>query len=95
MAELRDSTVAPAVQARSLDDLRTSGLLWLINRVVFHPRGFALGVVYVEGVAAGWTLDGDGRDPYRYGEDIDEQDLLAAVEHEFATLRQIKLRTPS
>lgn len=74
--------------ARSLDDLRTSGLLWLINRVVFHPRGFALGIVYVEGEAAGWSLQGDGCDPYRYADDIPEPDLLAAAEREFAALRE-------
>lgn len=32
------------------EDLRALGVLWLLNRVVFHPRGFALGLVYPEGV---------------------------------------------
>lgn len=31
---------------RPFDDLRTSGLLWFINRVIFHPRGFALALHY-------------------------------------------------
>lgn len=44
-------------------DLHDSGLLWLINRCVFHPRGYALGVN-----GAGQTvLLGDGTEPYAFG----------------------------
>jgi hypothetical protein len=75
------------IATRTFDELQATGLLWLINRTVFHPRGFALGLVYSDGEVAGWALQGDGRDPYRYGDDIDEPDLLAAVEHEFAARR--------
>lgn len=50
---------------RSFADLRESGLLWLINRVVFHPRGFALALVYdASGVAVGWRLLGKGDEVY-------------------------------
>jgi hypothetical protein len=29
---------------RSFDDLRDTGLLWAINRYIFHPRGLAMAV---------------------------------------------------
>jgi hypothetical protein len=38
-----------------------SGLLWLINRSVFHPRGYALAVS-----EDGWDLLGDGTDPWHF-----------------------------
>lgn len=89
MADLpNEQAVGPEFRPRPLDDLQASGLLWLINRTVFHPRGFSLGIAYSEGEVAGWVLQGDGRDPYRFGDDIDEQDLLAAVESEFTALRE-------
>lgn len=57
-------------KVRPFDELTSSGLLWLINRVVFHPRGYALGVVFDEdGEAAGWVLRGDGQEVLRFPED--------------------------
>jgi hypothetical protein len=53
-----DPTSGPDI--RAWEDLGPSGLLWLINRVVFHPRGFALGLVHRDGQAVGWKLMGDG-----------------------------------
>lgn len=41
-------------------DLREDGLLWLINRTVFHPRGFALSV-HPDGKL---YLEGDGSEPW-------------------------------
>lgn len=70
-------------------DLRVSGLLWLINAAVFHPRGFALAVhVDAAGKAVGWKLQGDGSQPWRYNQDMDhrfaaaEETLRAARERE-------------
>lgn len=60
-------------------DLQKSGLLWLINRCVFHPRGFALGVTEDNL----FCLLGDGREPWRFELD-DEDELFARAE---ATLR--------
>lgn len=44
--------------------LQSTGLLWLINRVVFHPRGLALALCVNEDEpgdpVVGWTLTGDG-----------------------------------
>lgn len=45
-------------------DLSAHGLLWLINRVVFHPRGFALGINPDTG---DWSLLGDGTEAWRFG----------------------------
>ncbi|MFI6332932.1 hypothetical protein ACIBBG_32075 [Micromonospora chersina] len=78
------STAPPTMicraDVRTWEDLRASGLLWLINRQVFHPRGYALGVVYLEGKVAGWQILGDGRKPWRYTDDTDEAALLAAAQ---------------
>jgi hypothetical protein len=72
---------------REWSDLRTSGLLWLINRVVFHPRGFALGLVVAEdGQPVGWDLLGDGSEPWRFEDG--EAAHLAAAEQTFAAERR-------
>jgi hypothetical protein len=44
-------------------DLRTDGLLWLINTTVFHPRGFALAMDVKSGAL---SLMGDGTEPWSY-----------------------------
>jgi hypothetical protein len=70
---------------RPLSELRDSGLLWLINRTVFHPRGLALALVAGEdGAIAGWQLIGDGSEPMWFAPE-DEADLFARAQ---ATLRQ-------
>jgi hypothetical protein len=61
-------------ESRSFGELRSSGLLWLINRVVFHPRGFALALTMHDGEPTGWTLLGDGSEVWRF--DGDEDDLF-------------------
>lgn len=69
---------------RRIVDLREDGLLWLINRVVFHPRGFALGVVYRDGVPTGWVLEGDGTEPWSFPVG-DEPALFAAAQRVLST----------
>ncbi|MEO7260268.1 MAG: hypothetical protein ABI047_03260 [Jatrophihabitantaceae bacterium] len=56
-------------------DLRADGLLWLINRTVFHPRGYALAV---EEPGGALYLMGDGSTPWSYG--LDENTHFAAVD---------------
>lgn len=52
---------------RPFDELRETGLLWLINRVVLHPRGYALAIHVDEaGAATGWSLLGDGTEPWSF-----------------------------
>ncbi|MFF6985604.1 hypothetical protein [Streptomyces sp. NPDC010273] len=44
-------------ELQPLDGLSDSGLLWLINRSVFHPRGLALALNREEdGTITGWLL---------------------------------------
>lgn len=51
-------------KVRSFAEFRDSGLLWLVNRVVFHPRGYALAFHFDdEGVVTGWSLLGNGSEP--------------------------------
>lgn len=64
-------------EPRPWDDLKSSGLLWLINRVVFHPRGWALGLVRKDGLVVGWRLLGNGREVWQF--DGDEDELFAAA----------------
>ena len=66
---------------RPFEDLRDSGLLWLINRAVFHPRGFALALTITDGgQATGWSLLGDGSEPWQYGEVDVENDKFRRAE---------------
>jgi hypothetical protein len=74
----------PRPQGRPFSELSDTGLLWLINRVVFHPRGFALGITHApnsQGIeeATGWSLLGDGSEVWVMGDDVDEDALLAKV----------------
>ena len=53
-------------------ELGTSGLLWLINRIVFHPRGLALGFHAEDGVPYGWSLARTpGGEPWQFDEETD------------------------
>lgn len=68
-------------QLRPFRELSESGLLWLINRTVFHPQGYALGIrIDSEENAVGWELLGDGSEPFVYGGDgSDEVEQLQAA----------------
>lgn len=44
-------------ELQSFDQLRASGVLWLINATVFHPRGMALAIEFDDdGECIGWKL---------------------------------------
>lgn len=73
-------------EIRQWDDLRTHGLLWLINRAVFHPRGYALGFVMDADTPIGWTISGDGSEPWQYASEVDERELFEKVQAFFASL---------
>jgi hypothetical protein len=81
MAQLDDpeqvvETTAP--DAYGWEELRSSGLLWLINAAVLHPRGYALSLAQLGGTIVGWRLLGDGSEPWQFDRDIDDQ--FAAVQ---------------
>lgn len=58
---------------RPFEELSDSGLLWLINRTVFHPRGYALALTIADGKAVGWSLLGDGTEPWQFGDDENDK----------------------
>jgi hypothetical protein len=68
---------------RPFRDLQTTGLLWFLNRTVFHPRGFALGMVTnnddPSGEYIGWALLGDGCEVWRFDDTVDEDGYLRSV----------------
>lgn len=73
---------------RSFRELSESGLLWLINAVVLHPRGYALALSMdtTTGEVTGWDILGDGAEPWRYAEDVDAR--FAAAEATLAAYRK-------
>lgn len=75
----RHETAADPPQVRSFAELSDTGVLWLINRVVFHPRGFALMLHVKDGVPAGWRIQGDGTEPWSFAATSDDR-KFAAVE---------------
>lgn len=47
-------------------ELQRDGLLWLLNRCLFHPAGYALGI---ETVGRALVMFGDGSESWRFLED--------------------------
>lgn len=69
------------VPARPFSEMADNGVLWAVNRTLFHPRGFALWFGTDEhGVSLGWGIDGDGTEPWSFGPDIDEVGKMRAFE---------------
>lgn len=75
------------MSVRPFNELRDTGLLWLINRVVFHPRGFALALVKQHGEIVGWNLQGDGSEVWQFDAN-NEDGHFTAVEELFAEARR-------
>lgn len=73
--------------------MEKTGLLWLINRTVFHPRGCALALVFADEERqqpVGWQLVGDSTqvwvyDPAEHGK---EAERFAAATRTFDELRE-------
>lgn len=51
-------------------DFSDDGVLWAINRTLFHPRGYAIGY---DSASREWFLLGDGSEPWRYADTLDEE----------------------
>jgi hypothetical protein len=65
---------------RDFSELRSSGLLWLINRQVFHPWGYGLGIGFdSDRVALGWILVGDGSEPMNFQDGPETSNVAAAL----------------
>jgi hypothetical protein len=84
------------------NQLSTTGLLWLINRTVFHPRGFALALHYPEASTreeidageaecTGWSLLGDGTEVWSFTEQVDDE-CFALVEAFLAATKEANAR---
>ncbi len=60
-------------------NLREDGILWMINRTIFHPRGFALAI---NEEVSQLTLTGDGVEVWTFAESMAdiEQELFDAFE---------------
>lgn len=60
-------------------EFQALGLLWLVNRVVFHPRGYALTFhVDEDGTIKGWSMQGDGSEPWSFTE-ADDDEMFKAI----------------
>lgn len=61
--------------------LRDSGLLWLVNKALLHPRGYALGVAVEHRSDHRLFLYGDGSEPWTFQlPEEEENDLFAKVQ---------------
>lgn len=79
----------PPRRTRTLEELRTSGLLWLINTSVFHPRGVSLALDYsTDGESLGWSIQGDGSEPWVFE---DGPELKAKFEQAQATITKMSV----
>lgn len=68
-------------------ELRDTGLLWLINATVFHPRGYALAVHYDgNGDASGWSILGDGNESWGFAGD---DETTARVDDLFRRVKEL------
>lgn len=77
------------MESRPIEELIDNGMLWLINRVVFHPRGLAL-TLHTE-VGSGetrWSFQGDGTEPWSFTEADDKERFLRARETLDAAIKE-------
>lgn len=68
-----------SVSSRPLKDLMDSGMLWLINRTTFHPRGYAL-VLETDkfGEVASWKIIGNGKEVWSFQQGNDDEGFAKA-----------------
>lgn len=62
-----------ATTPRPFSEFQEQGLLWLFNRVYFHPLGYALTFHYdEENFLEGWSLQGDGSELWAFDMETDD-----------------------
>jgi hypothetical protein len=73
------SEVTPGDRGRPLYDMRETGVLWAINRVLFHPRGFSLALVVEPGTenVIGWLLTNHGDEIITFGPGDEDVEFAA------------------
>lgn len=70
---------------RPFSELGSTGMLWLINRTALHPRGYAMALhIDIEGGATGWSIQGDGSEPWAYAESME-----SAEKERFEALKRL------
>jgi len=70
-----------------------SGLLWLVNTAVLHPRGFALALeLTADGVPIGLSVVGDGTEPWAYEDDTVQESFMNHYDTEQEREREWSLR---
>lgn len=61
--------------------LSDTGILWLINRTVFHPRGFALSLMRnKDGTVSSWNIKGTGKDVFVFNAEDDALHFAQVIE---------------
>jgi hypothetical protein len=58
------------IKVRSLEEM-SGTILWMINRLVFHPLGYAL--TLYDAPATGWAILGTGTEPWAFEEETDQE----------------------
>lgn len=58
----------PSTRLFRFSELSDTGVLWMINRTLFHPRGYALGLT-----EDGWVLLGDGSEVWSFSPEDDDE----------------------
>ena len=67
------------MQPRPFSEMSDEGLLWLINRCVFHPRGWALAFHRDDdGSISGWSMLGSGDDVWTFTAEADDEEFAKA-----------------
>ncbi len=77
---------------RPIEELRPTGLLWLINATVFHPRGYALALhIEDDGSCSGWSLLGDGTESWAFSDPPEDQrpEGYQTIDELFAAAKEI------
>lgn len=74
-------------EAYSWAEFASSGLLWLFNTSVLHPRGYALQIGFDDdGKCEGWCIVGDGTEPWQFSTD---EETKAMIDARFAALKEL------
>ena len=74
------------ITTRTFKEFRERGLLWAINRQIFHPRGLAVAfIINDDGDVVGWDLVGNGKEVYVFDDKTDD----SGFENFHKTLREL------
>ncbi len=77
---IRSGLTRDIAPPQPFNDLRASGVLWAINKHLFHPQGFALAFARDDdGNLVGWNILGDGSEPWEFADDEPEASAFAAL----------------